>query len=90
MSGCWSVQGKEAGSGEMWTRPMGNMLLGIGHITKNGKVRSYMQRYPDDIYFVAKPSEQTEAEFKMTEMDERGIVLENPRFPSADKLSIRV
>lgn len=95
MSGCWSIQGKESGSGEMWTRPMGNMLLGIGYIAKDGKVGSYEymrveKRQSGDIYFVAKPSEQTETEFKMTKMSKRNIVFENPTHDFPQRISYRL
>ena len=83
MSGCWSLEGGEAGSGEMWTRPMGNMLFGIGHITGDGVVNFYEymrieKRASGELYLVAQPSNQSGGEFKMTEMEQRRVVFENP------------
>lgn len=92
MSGCWYVEGKEADSGEMWTRPLGNMLLGVGHISEGGEVRSYEymrieERPSDGMYFVAKPSGQAEVEFRRTEMGEHRVVFENPTHDFPQRIS---
>ncbi|GGD73972.1 hypothetical protein GCM10011357_31270 [Lacimicrobium alkaliphilum] len=77
------LDGKASGSGEMWTEPLGNMLLGIGFMSKQDNVSRYEymrieKRESGEIYFVAIPSGQQETEFRLTQHTEKRVVFENP------------
>ncbi len=64
-------------------QPAGKMMLGMSHTVVNGKTREYefiriVQEENGDIFFIATPSGQKEARFKMTSATEREARFENP------------
>ena len=64
-------------------KPAGNMMLGINHTVAEGKTREYefmriVQEENGDIFFVAAPSGQKEARFKLMSVSEREARFENP------------
>lgn len=82
LSGCWSAEGREEGSGEIWTSASGGSLLGISRTVKAGKTveHEFMQireRADGAIVFIATPSGQQTAEFPMREISAAKVVFEN-------------
>jgi len=64
-------------------KPAGGHMLGISHTVAEEKTREFefmriMQDANGDIFFVAKPSGQKEARFKLREMKGREAIFENP------------
>ena len=84
LSGCWASVGGEPGSGEMWTAPAGDTLLGVGRTVKGGKTvaHEFMQireTQPGQIAFIALPSGQKEASFPLVSLSGQEVVFENPQ-----------
>jgi hypothetical protein len=82
LAGCWesNISGREIN--EQWMKPSGRTMLGMGQTVANGKTVEYefvqIRGEPDgEIYYVAKPSGQTEASFKLIKLQNREAVFEN-------------
>lgn len=83
LSGCWESIGGEPGSVEIWTRPAGGTLLGLGRTVKGGKTVAHelmqiRETAPGRIVFIALPSGQTEATFPLVRLAGHEVVFENP------------
>lgn len=83
LAGCWFGRSGKMEFREHWMRPASGMMMGMGRTTSDGKVASYeAMRIEIDSsgtpVFVAKPSGQSEASFKLVKNDADGVVFENP------------
>jgi len=83
IQGCW--QGDDAGTRitEQWTTPDGGTMLGVSRTVKNGKTVAYefiiiRENEAGEVHYVAKPSGQAEAAFKLVRAGDREAVFENP------------
>jgi hypothetical protein len=83
LAGCWegNVRGREVN--EQWMKPAGGTMLGMARTVSQGKTVEYEYtqiREDKDgaIYYVAKPSGQSEASFKLIKLENREAVFENP------------
>jgi hypothetical protein len=67
--GCWGGKVNGRDFREQWMPLRGNVLLGLGSTEFEGKLQSYeflrIEQRPDGIFYVAKPSDQAEAAFKL-------------------------
>lgn len=67
--GCWGGKVNARDFREQWMPLRGNTLLGLGSTEFEGKLSSYeflrIERRADGIFYVAKPSDQAEAAFKL-------------------------
>ena len=75
-------------------KPAGNMMLGMSHTVVNGKTREYefiriVQEENRDIFFVAQPSGQKEAQFKLISVSEREARFENPEHDFPQRIIYR-
>ncbi len=82
LAGCWSADGKDAGSGEHWLPPAGGTMFGIGRTVKNGRTveHEFMQlRVNADgrLTFTATPSGQTETVFVASGGADGAVTFEN-------------
>ena len=82
LAGCWASVGGEAGSGEQWTAPAGNTLLGVSRTVQNSETVAYeflriRETEAGEIEYIAKPSGQEEATFIMVRLSEGEVVFEN-------------
>ena len=83
LSGCWHSDGDEQQTAEYWMQPAGNNMLGLSHTTKERRTLQFefmriVQEMNGEIFFVAMPSGQKEARFKLTMASEREVRFENP------------
>ncbi len=83
LAGCWASDGREPGSGEMWTAPAGGTLLGVQRTVKGGRTvaSEFLQiRENDDggIEYVALPSGQELTVFRLIAMTDQQATFENP------------
>jgi len=69
LEGCWGGSVNQRDFREQWTPPRGGILLGIGSTVYQGKTQSYeylrIEARADGVYYVALPSGQPEAAFKL-------------------------
>jgi hypothetical protein len=89
LAGCWTQDGRDAGSVEQWTSPAGGTMLGMNRIVSDGRTVAfeYMRiavNKDDMVEFIALPSGQETARFKLVSMNENKVVFENPEhdFPT--------
>jgi len=86
LSGCWKLkEGLSGDTFEIWTKVVGNMMLGIGSSVKNGKVTSHEYMRIEaldngDLVFTAKPSDKDEKSFTLSSTNEHNLVFENLKY----------
>jgi hypothetical protein len=84
LAGCWTHSGGGTKSEEHWMSPAGGMLLGMSRTMTAGKVSTHeFIRIAEDaqgqLVFVARPSDQPEASFRLMSQDAHRLVFENPQ-----------
>lgn len=95
LSGCWKTkEGSPGDNFEIWTKVVGNMMLGIGTSVKNGKVISHESMRIEvldngDLVFSAKPSDMDEKSFTLTSTNERNLVFENAKYDFPQRVIYR-
>ena len=82
LAGCWESNRNGREINEQWMKPSGGVMLGMGRTVANGGVREYeftqiRQEKDGTIYYVAKPSGQAEASFKLVKLQNKEAVFEN-------------
>lgn len=81
MVGCWENQTSKLTRDEIWSKPAGGTMIGMGRTVVNGKTTEYefmrIHQEADGIYYTALPSGQTEATFKLIKMEGKKAIFEN-------------
>jgi hypothetical protein len=104
MAGCWRLSANGRTIDEHWLPPAGGSLMGVSRTVANGKTVEYeflqIRDLPEGLTYIARPSGQTEAQFKISSKTADEIVFENPThdFPQrirykrvgADRLEARI
>jgi hypothetical protein len=95
MAGCWSQDGREAGSVEQWTAPAGRSMLGMNRIVSSGKTVSFeFMRIVEEedgwVGFVASPSGQETARFNLVSMNATKVIFENPEHDFPQRIIYRL
>ena len=75
-------------------KPSGNMMLGMSHTVVNGKTREYefiriVQEENGNVFFVAQPSGQKEARFKLVTLTGSEARFENPEHDFPQRIIYR-
>ena len=83
LAGCWSGRNGKSEFREHWMRPAGGLMMGMGRTMSDSKVSAYEAlRIELDAgglpLFLAKPSGQPEASFKMLKAAQASVTFENP------------
>lgn len=95
MGGCWEAKTKDREISEQWMKPSGQTILGMSRTVSGGKTVEYefMQIREDKdgaIYYVAKPSGQGEASFKLIKLQNREAVFENREHDFPQRIIYRI
>jgi hypothetical protein len=82
LAGCWELKSNSRQIEEQWMKPAAGVLLGMGRTVVNGELREYeftqiRQDKDGAIFYVAKPSAQTEASFRLVKLQNKEAVFEN-------------
>ncbi len=81
LAGCWENKEGDHGYEEQWMKPKGDMILGASRTVRNGKVVEYeflqIVAREDGVFYVARPSGQNSAEFKLMTLENGKAVFEN-------------
>ena len=106
LAGCW--EGTYSNGrivSEQWMKPLGNVMMGMSRTVSNGKTVAFenvrLEQSEDGaISYIANPSGQEEAAFRLVELDGTRAVFENPghdypqriiyELVSPDSLSARI
>lgn len=70
LTGCWQVDGAEAGSGEQWSTAAGGTILGTSRTVKGGKTTSFefaqiRLTEPGQLAYIAQPSGEPPVVFNL-------------------------
>jgi hypothetical protein len=95
LAGCWQgeVRGKQVT--EQWIKPAGGAMLGMAWTISNNKMASheFLQiRRKDDgqTYYIALPSGQQEASFKLIKSGPQELIFENPEHDFPQRIIYRL
>ena len=82
LAGHWRLEKAGRVIDEFWMAPAGGVMLGMGRTVSKGKELEHeflqIREGPDgELYYVALPSGQTEATFKMVSLTETEVIFEN-------------
>jgi hypothetical protein len=95
LAGCWeaNLRGREVN--EQWMKPGGGIMLGMARTVSQGKAAEFeFTQIREDkdgaIYYVAKPSGQPEASFKLVKLQNKEAVFENPQHDFPQRIIYRL
>lgn len=82
MAGCWNRVAGERRIDEQWMKPLGGSMLGMSRTVNAGRTVEWeflaIRQEGTELVFVARPSGQPEATFKMTAISADEVRFENP------------
>lgn len=95
LSGCWESNRNGREINEQWMKPSGQTMLGMGRTVAKGKTVEYefvqiRQEIDGNLYYVAKPSGQSEASFKLIKLQNREATFENPEHDFPQRVIYRL
>lgn len=85
LAGCWEANVRGRKVNEQWMKPGGGIMLGMARTVAQGKAAEFeftqiREDKDGSIYYVAKPSGQAEASFKLVILQNKKMaVFENPQ-----------
>ena len=95
LAGCWeaNLRGREVN--EQWMKPGGGVMLGMARTVAQGKAAEFeFTQIREDkdgaIYYIAKPSGQAEASFKLVKLQNKEAVFENPQHDFPQRIIYRL
>jgi hypothetical protein len=82
LSGCWSYDAQDSGSGEYWTPPAGGSMLAVARTVRDGQTVGFeylriAETDEESLALFASPSGQTPARFELLSLTETEVVFEN-------------
>lgn len=95
LAGCWEANRNGREINEHWMKPSGQTMLGMGRTVANGKTVEYefvqiREEADGAIYYVAKPSGQAEASFKLIKLQNREATFENAEHDFPQRIIYRL
>jgi hypothetical protein len=92
LAGTWRFERNGRVVTERWTEPAGGMMLGTSQTIASGHTLEYefialRADAAGDVFYVAKPSGQAEASFKLVRAGAREAVFENPQHDFPQRIS---
>lgn len=92
LAGTWTFERSGRTVTERWTEPAGGMMIGTSQTIANDRTVEYefiviRADAQGDLAYVAKPSRQPEASFKLVKATARELVFENPTHDFPQKIS---
>ncbi|HEV2841812.1 MAG TPA: DUF6265 family protein [Chthoniobacterales bacterium] len=95
LKGCWTSSRSGRATTEHWLKPEGGTMLGISRTVAEGKTVEFefmqIREEPGDgIFFIAKPSGQPEATFKLIKGGAREVIFENPQHDFPQRVIYRL
>jgi hypothetical protein len=95
LKGCWSSNHNGRAITEYWLKPAGGTMLGVSRTVADGKTMEFefmqiRQEPGGGILFIAKPSGQPEATFKLIKGSAREVIFENPQHDFPQRVIYRL
>ena len=82
ISGCWENSANGKTVEERWTKLAGESMLGVSRTVRDRKTVAYefmrITRQENEIHYIAHPSGQSEASFKLVKWSNSEAIFENP------------
>jgi len=84
LAGCWETTLRGNDVSEHWMKPAGGTMFGMGRVVTQGKTIEFeftqiREDKDGSIYYVAKPSGQAEASFRLVSFKNKEAIFENPQ-----------
>lgn len=96
LAGSWRLEKAGRVIDEQWMSPAGGVMLGMARTVAKGRVLSHeftqIREGPGgELFFIAQPSGQKEAAFKLRSLTQTGVVFENKEhdFPQTVSYNLR-
>ncbi|HWM26165.1 MAG TPA: DUF6265 family protein [Chthoniobacterales bacterium] len=95
LKGCWTSERNGRAISEHWMKPAGGTMFGISRTVADGKTVEFefmqiREEAGGGIFFIAKPSGQPEATFKMIKGGAREVIFEDPRHDFPQRVIYRL
>jgi hypothetical protein len=95
LKGCWTSSRNGRAITEHWLKPAGGTMLGISRTVAEGKTVEFefmqiRQEAGDEVLFIAKPSGQPEATFKLIKGSASEVIFENPQHDFPQRVIYRL
>ena len=82
LAGCWTREAAGRQYDEQWMKPAGGTMIGMSRTVSKGRTTAWefiqLREEGGEIFYVAKPSNQAEARFRLVESREGYLRFENP------------
>ena len=94
LAGCWEANMRGNQVNEQWMKPAGGTMLGMARtVTLRKTIEFEFTQIREDkdgaIYYIAKPSGQAEASFKLVKLENKEAVFENPQHDFPQRIVYR-
>src|SRR5262245_43469021 len=93
ISGCWRLESNGRTIDEQWLAPLGGSLLGVSRTVAGGKTVEYeflqIRETPDGLAYIARPSGQAEATFRVLSKTADEVAFENPTHDFPQRIRYR-
>ena len=93
LAGCWAGTGK-TNYEEQWMAPAGGIMLGMSRTVREGTAAGFeFLRIVHDggkFFYIAKPSDQSEARFELVKSGALEMVFENPKHDFPQRIVYRL
>jgi hypothetical protein len=94
LAGCWEINTGGRLVNEHWMKPAGGAMIGMSRTVSKNKMSAYeflQIRTQDDgeVYYVARPSGQAEASFKLIKSGPQELIFENPEHDFPQRIIYR-
>jgi len=95
LAGCWERNEKGSQFNEMWLKPAGMSMIGVGRTVKGGKTVDFeflrIEQRADGMYYVARPkANKDETAFKLKSADAGVFVFENPEHDFPQRIIYKI
>ena len=95
LTGCWTSDGREPGSGEQWSRPAGGSMIGASRAVRDGRTVAYefLRIFETDdgsLVYVAAPSGQATNAFSLLHLGEHEVVFADPEHDFPQRILYRL
>lgn len=93
--GCWQGGDADRRYSEHWMAPDGGTMFGMSRTVKNGRTIAHefiqvRENEAGEVHYIAKPSGQSEASFKLVKAGEREAIFENPEHDFPQRIVYRL
>jgi Domain of unknown function (DUF6265) len=95
LQGCWAGANSNSEFTEQWMKPAAKTMIGMGRTIRGDKVLSYQflllkQDETGSVCYVARPSGQSEASFKLVKSGPNEATFENPEHDFPQRVMYRL